>query len=119
LRNTIRFAVKRRPIEWRCAGGDSRITQSISEKCHEIGLLLRVQAQRPDQIVIDVGCIEVAAAIIEGHNFFECLKMTVVKIWTTQANIAQDRGAKLADVVRVAGHLEAPVSSVWGRTPTL
>ena len=57
--------------------------------------------------MIDVGRIEIAAAIIEGHDFFECLKMAVMKIWTPQANVAQAGRAKLADVVRVPGHLEA------------
>src|SRR4029079_1904816 len=50
----------------------------------------------------------IAAAIIKGHDLFESLKTSVMKIWPTQSDVAQTRRAELPDVVGVAGDLESP-----------
>ena len=53
--------------------------------------------------MIDVGRIEVAAAIVKVHNLFESSKVSIMKVWTAQSDVPQARRTKLSDVVRVAG----------------
>ncbi len=56
--------------------------------------------------MIDVRRIEIAAAVVEFNHLFERGKVAIVKIVTAQPGVAQAGGAKLADVVRIAGDLE-------------
>ena len=56
--------------------------------------------------MIDVRSVKVATAIIKGHDFFQRLKVTIMKVRTSQADVAQAGRAELAGVIRVAGYLE-------------
>src|SRR5438094_3080368 len=57
--------------------------------------------------MINVGRIEISAAIVEIYHVFKRGKVPIVKVWTTQPDVPQTGSAELADVVRVAGDLEA------------
>ena len=58
--------------------------------------------------MIDVGSIEVAAAIVKLDDVFQGREASVMKVRRSQSDVAQTRRAKLAYVVRVARYLEAP-----------
>src|SRR5437879_5348356 len=57
--------------------------------------------------MIDVRRIEISAAIVEIYHIFKRGKVPVVKVRTTQSDVAQTGCAKLADIVVVAGDLKA------------
>src|SRR5260221_14510482 len=57
--------------------------------------------------MVDVGRIKVAAAIVKCHYLFERGEMPVMKVRPAQTDVAQAGRAKLSDVVRAPGYLEA------------
>ena len=70
--------------------------------------------------MIDVRCIEITAAIVKVHNLFESCEVSVMKVRATQSYIAQAGRAKLSDVVRVAGDLEAArVFELWANADVM
>jgi hypothetical protein len=70
-------------------------------------LLLGIQPKRPDQIVINVRRIEIAAAIVERHDVFQCGETSVMKVRTAQADVTQAGSTKLTKVVGITGYLKA------------
>ena len=70
--------------------------------------------------MIDVGRIEVSAAIVKVHNLFESSKVSVMKVRATQSYVAQTGRAKLSDVVWVAGNLKAAgVFELWANADVM
>jgi len=64
--------------------------------------------------VIDVGRVEIAAAIVKIYNLFKSSEVPIVKVGAAKSNIAQTGRAELADVVGIAGDLEASgVFKLW------
>src|SRR5438128_12166535 len=57
--------------------------------------------------MIDVGRVEVSAAIVKVHNLFKSSEVSIMKVRAAQPDVPQTGSAELADVVRVAGDLEA------------
>ena len=57
--------------------------------------------------MIDVGRVEVSAAIVKVHNLFKSSEVSIMKVRAAQPDVPQTGRAKLADVVRVARDLEA------------
>ena len=51
--------------------------------------------------------IEIAATIVESHDFFECGETSVMKVRTAQADVTQAGSAELTNVVGITGHLKA------------
>src|ERR1041384_441399 len=70
--------------------------------------------------MIDIRRVKVTTAIIESDDLFQRGEMSVMKIWAAQPDVAQTGRAKLAHVVRVAGHLEAArIFGLWPHTDVM
>ena len=51
-------------------------------------MLLRIEAERPDEVVIDVGRVKVSAAVVESDDLLKGRKMPVMKVRPAQTDVA-------------------------------